>query len=123
MNIWDTPGTPRLRITTRKLYRGCDAVVLVFDSSNINSFAKLSFWIHEIRSYSKPVVTFLVGNKVDLDRKVSFTEAVELADKNNFDDYSEISVLTGENVDNLFMDIAETLLINEKEVIRGSLYM
>ena len=120
LSIWDIPGSSLLNIQTRAFYRNCHAVVLVFDISDERAFENVSPWMQEMKRYSRPVVTWFVGNKVDLDRKVSVDEALHLGEQNNFDDYLDtLSALTGEKVDTLFVDIAETLVMNDEEVIRG----
>lgn len=65
------------------------------------------------------MIVFLVGNKVDEkdNRKISYQECSEFAKQNNLS-YIETSAKTGENINELFNQIAkqiyETLPDNEK---------
>lgn len=46
LQIWDTAGSEAFKSIVSAYYRGADAVVLVFDSSDKSSFEQLrTFWI------------------------------------------------------------------------------
>jgi GTPase SAR1 family protein len=95
-------------------YQGSDAVILIFDIANRKSFLSIRDWFRDIQKYlsdSKNLTGFIIGNKSDIshERKVSKEEAQKLATE--FDlDYSEISALTGKNVEFSFFQLTEKLL-------------
>ena len=72
LKIWDTAGQERLRSVTRSFYRGCHAVVLVYDVTNQQTFTNLNWWFDELKNYAEPLLIYLVGNKLDMEseRKV-----------------------------------------------------
>jgi len=83
LTIWDTAGQERFRTLTSSYYRGAQGVVLVYDVTRRDSFENLEQWLKEVKMYSpnngEGVVKLLVGNKVDLDRKVGREEAEDWA--------------------------------------------
>lgn len=83
MQLWDTAGQERFRrILTAHFYRDVDAVVLVYDISNRNSFNALKDWINECQVHqleNTPMV--LIGNKCDSNRVVTNYEAQQFSDQ------------------------------------------
>lgn len=73
--IWDTAGQERFRTITSAYYRGSQAVLMVFDLTDQQSFADVcKFWMGEVEQYAeKDAMFILVGNKSDLldSRRVS----------------------------------------------------
>lgn len=69
LQIWDTAGSEAFRSIVSAYYRGADAVVLVFDTTDHITFADLkNFWIEEVKKYKEPnCELMLIGNKSDLD--------------------------------------------------------
>ncbi|KPI89507.1 small GTP-binding protein Rab18 putative ras-related protein [Leptomonas seymouri] len=73
LQLWDTAGQERFRTLTSSYYRGAQAVVLVYDVSEPQSFHGLKKWLDEANSYccrdeseSGNVVFLLIGNKTDM---------------------------------------------------------
>jgi len=67
LQIWDTAGQERFRTITRSYYRGAQAIVIVYDITNAESFNNVRGWMEDIDQYAAPNVTrVLVGNKCDL---------------------------------------------------------
>ena len=79
LTVWDTAGQERFRTLTSSYYRGAHGVVLVYDVTRQDSFDHLEQWLREVEMYSpghgESVVKLLVGNKVDLERKVTKDKA------------------------------------------------
>ena len=73
VQVWDTAGQERYRSITNAYYRGAEAIMIVFDMTNKESFTNIQNWMDEIIKYTgKDVVIVIGGNKVDLpERKVS----------------------------------------------------
>jgi Ras-related protein Rab-1A len=108
LQIWDTAGQERFRTITTSYYRSSDAILLVFDVTDANSFKNIQAWLEDVRQYArKDVDIMLVGNKVDLEkeRKVEFKSAKEFAD-DNFIPYMETSAKTSFNVNQAFNTVA-----------------
>lgn len=76
LQMWDTAGQERYRTVTAAYYRGCDAVMMVFDMSNRASFRNIRNWHDEFcKRVTVPACKLLVGNKSDLTEAVSEAEA------------------------------------------------
>eukprot|EP00300_Choanocystis_sp_HF-7_P037529 c53702_g1_i1.p1 GENE.c53702_g1_i1~~c53702_g1_i1.p1 ORF type:complete len:203 (+),score=39.00 c53702_g1_i1:40-648(+) len=67
LTIWDTAGQERFRTLTSSYYRGCQAIILVYDCSSRESFERLNGWLKEVELYAtvNNPVKMLVANKVD----------------------------------------------------------
>ena len=96
-----------------------DAVILVYDITNRQSFNEVWKWKNIIDSIllssagidSVPLA--LVGNKLDLNlgREVGISEAQDLAVSYEMIAAMEVSALTGQNVDTFFDHLAEVLVM------------
>jgi len=115
--LWDLGGQERFETLRKRAFKGSDAVFLVFDLTNPDSFQNISKWHSDIQEHlkerSEDIIGFVIGNKKDLTDsiKINSENAQELADKFNFG-YIETSALLGENVDYAFSKIAENLYIS-----------
>lgn len=117
LQIWDTCGEERFRTITRQYYRDTSGIILVFDLTNRNSFARLESWLADITEFGPlDVNVIIVGNKIDLDddRTTSFNEAQNFVKKNNWN-YIEVSAKTGFNVSYLFEVLTKTMVQKEME--------
>jgi Ras-related protein Rab-1A len=88
LQIWDTAGQERFRTITSSYYRGAHGIVVVYDTTNQETFQNVQKWLQEIDRYAgEDVHRLLVGSKTDLsaERKVSKDEAKELADQMNLE--------------------------------------
>ena len=82
LQLWDTAGQERFQSLGAAFYRGSDAVILVYDVTNKNSFQKLPFWQSEFNTQVGKVVDniIVIGNKTDLsDRQVTYEEGEKYA--------------------------------------------
>lgn len=77
LQIWDTvlsssiqAGQETFKSITRSYYRGSIGAVLVYDTTNRESFSNLSKWVEETKNYANEKLSvILVGNKIDLEHK------------------------------------------------------
>ena len=109
--IWDTAGQERYRSLAPMYYRGAAAAIVVYDITNLDSFAGAKSWVKELQRRGDPnVVIALAGNKADLEsrRKVPFEEANAYAEENGIL-HMETSAKNANNVKSLFVEIAKTL--------------
>lgn len=111
--IWDIAGQSKFETVRHHFYQGSDAIVLIFDMTNPQSFESMKDWYQDYKKYtdSKAIIGYLFGNKSDLfsERKVDKNLAKQLADELKLD-YIEISALTGKNVENSFYQITKKLM-------------
>ena len=117
--LWDIGGQERFKIIRQQFYQGLDALFLIFDLTNPDSFNNISDWFSDIKKQIEPsednIPGFLIGNKKDLkkDLKVNIAKAQELATKLNLE-YIETSANSGENVNEAFSKIANLLYESRK---------
>lgn len=109
IQVWDTAGQERFKTITKAYYRGAEAIILVYDTTDKHSFNKLENWIGDIEGgITHDPIRILVGNKCDMAemRQIQKEEGEQFASLQNFY-FFETSSLTGENVETMFMWIAQ----------------
>ncbi|ONK64932.1 uncharacterized protein A4U43_C07F31600 [Asparagus officinalis] len=110
--IWDTAGQERYHSLAPMYYRGAAAAIVVYDITNPASFTRAKKWVQELQAQGNAnCVMALAGNKADLleSRKVSTEEAKIYAQENGLF-FMETSAKTAINVNDMFYEIAKTLL-------------
>jgi len=113
LQIWDTAGTEKFRQMTSSYFGGANAVIVVFDVTNEESFTSIDQWVEESRRFSQqssPLQYLFIGNKKDMEkeRKVDKEKARELAE--SYESlYIETSAKSGTKVNEAFYMIAEQL--------------
>ena len=83
LQIWDTAGQERFRTITSSYYRGAHGIIVVYDTTDLESYNNVKQWLHEIDRYANDNVNkLLVGNKSDLSSKraIEFGHAQEYAE-------------------------------------------
>ncbi|KAG0680828.1 GTP-binding protein of the rab/ypt [Pichia californica] len=89
-------------------YRNAQAAIVVYDITQSQSLDKAKYWIKELQKQaSSDILITLVGNKLDLndDRQISKDYALDFANELGLL-YFEVSAKTGENIHELFKQIA-----------------
>ena len=136
LQIWDTAGQERFQSLGVGFYRGSDAVVLVYDVTDVSSLDHLSHWQTEFLqhvsggpssslSMGQPPFPFVVvGNKADktgTDRKVPLARGMEFCQRASATTsvgygtprplpHYEASAKTGHNVEEAFQEVARLAL-------------
>ena len=112
LQIWDTAGQERFHNITMSYYRSVDAIILVYDVCELETFSHIPKWFNEAKEYSKNgTQILLIGNKCDKEKKrqVEYHTAQDLADSLNVSLF-EASAKTNTNVDQAFEQIvAQTI--------------
>ena len=109
--IWDTAGLEQFFAITRSYYIGAQAVLVVYDVTDRESFRRIPFWLSELETHgNKNSMIFLVGNKSDdkKKREVSKDEAQALADSMRLPLF-EVSSKNVKLVHKMFKNIADQL--------------
>ncbi|KAL6062993.1 retrograde transport, plasma membrane to Golgi [Balamuthia mandrillaris] len=111
LTVTDTAGQERFRTLTSSYYRNADAILVVYDISNEDSYTDVPAWVEEGQRYAVDSIMFLVGNKSDLaDQRVTEADvAKQYAEDEDIAFYMETSAKTGENVEELFKAVAKKL--------------
>ena len=117
IKIWDTAGQERYKAITKCFFQRAQGIIIVFDVTNKRSFDDLKMWIDSIKSQSKltedlenmPII--LIGNKIDLPKRVIDKEtALNFAKEQNLE-YYETSAKTGEGIDNAIKELVKKVMV------------
>jgi small GTP-binding protein len=112
LQIWDMSGQTDFKLVRSQFMSGTDMGIIVFDLTRPSSLENVSRWINEIHAMVPKLPLVLVGNKADLtnERQISREAAEKALADHNMLFYSETSAKSGENIIQLFNDIAQQLL-------------
>lgn len=112
LQIWDTAGQERFRSITRSYYRNSVGALLLYDTTNYDSFEHVQDWLAEAKRQIEPnnVIFMLVGTKVDKEhlRQVPTEQAQQFADYHNLL-FMETSSKCGLNVESAFKEVASKI--------------
>jgi len=114
LGIWDTAGQERYESMSRIYYRSAKATIVCFDLTDAKSFDKVKFWVEELLANEEGCDIYVVGTKLDLiqegtERGRSAAEVKEYASKIGGKVF-ESSSKTGDGIEELFQDIAESYI-------------
>ena len=110
--LWDIGGQEQFSKLRTIYFKGSNAALGVYDVTSPQSLLKLPGWVSSIKkTVKKSIPMLLLGNKIDLERKVEKSEAEDLSKRLNCE-YLETSAKTGENVEVAFIKIAKACLDN-----------
>ncbi|NHJ48294.1 MAG: hypothetical protein FK733_10960 [Asgard group archaeon] len=95
--------------------RGVDVLLFFFSLENLQSFINIKNWYDELKLFykewgnSQPIM-YLIGNKLDLPRKVESFNGEELVERlEDFKEYYEISMVNGKNVEIFLKHLTDEL--------------
>ncbi|KAA8496923.1 Ras-related protein RABD2c [Porphyridium purpureum] len=111
LQIWDTAGQERFRTITSSYYRGAHGIMIVYDTTDLESFENVKSWLREIGRFANANVSkLLVGNKADLEseRAVDTAMAQAFADEHGMK-LLETSAKTAQNVEEAFLAMAREI--------------
>ena len=111
IEIWDTAGQERYKSITAAYYKGAKGALIVYDTTQKESFENIDKWMREIKEKSsKDMKLMIIGNKTDLkdERAVPTEEALEKA-KDLEAPLMETSALDGNNVKEAFYDLLKEM--------------
>lgn len=105
VNFVDTAGQERFQSISANYLKNSNGIIFVYSIDQHTSLEKLTDWMKDVVGSQKPII--LAANKCDLEetRDVTKQEGEEFAKKYNCKFY-EVSAKTGQNVNNVFHDIA-----------------
>jgi len=114
LQIWDTAGQEKFRNITTSYYRGAHGIVVVFDTTNADTFRHLQSWLLEVERYlgnESHIKKLLIGNKVDLtDQRQVTTEQIQKFAENHKLSYIETSAKDATNIDSIFTTMAKSII-------------
>ena len=116
IKIWDTCGQERLRALSANYYRKADGVILVYDTTSIDSFNNLDYWLKSIKFYCKrDIPIIIIGNKIDLENKIDKETLNNFMREHSNIPIFNTSAKTGKGINEAFYNIAQTIYNIKKE--------
>ncbi|MFW9895537.1 MAG: GTP-binding protein [Candidatus Thorarchaeota archaeon] len=114
LQMWDFGGEERFRFLLSQYCKGANGAFFLYDITNSKSIEHLPDWTQIVREHAGDIPIMLVGSKKDLDefRAVSKEDGLLAAKKYNLSNFIELSSKTGENVEEAFSIMTETLFEN-----------
>ena len=114
LQIWDVAGEERFRFLLPTYTLGANAAMIIFDITKFKTIDQMYNWIQTIREKAGDIPIMLIGNKLDLEdsRKLKREKGIEIANEFNLSSYNEISTKTGQNVENVFEALTESVINN-----------
>jgi len=107
--IWDVEGTDDFTKYRPSYLMGASSFIYVFDASRAVTYSDLKYNLSHLKDKYPQVPVHIIGNKVDLVDKDEIMAALKAQDVQH--SYLS-SAKTGENVEQLFNDVAAQLLEN-----------
>ncbi|MFB0562112.1 MAG: GTP-binding protein [Candidatus Lokiarchaeia archaeon] len=107
--IWDLGGQPQFNIVRQNFYRGARGAIYVFDVSRRETFESLKKWREEVCEICGNIPSIIVGNKIDLPRKVETREGEKYSRCLN-SPYFETSVPLNLNIKECFESIGRLII-------------
>eukprot|EP01006_Ploeotia_vitrea_P033651 TRINITY_DN65601_c0_g2_i1.p1 TRINITY_DN65601_c0_g2~~TRINITY_DN65601_c0_g2_i1.p1 ORF type:complete len:220 (+),score=27.48 TRINITY_DN65601_c0_g2_i1:97-756(+) len=115
-HIWDTAGQERFKTITRNYYRGADAIIICFDTTDRDSFQNVQNWLTEVNKNCSDdkrerLSLLLVGTKADLvvKKAVSCQEATQFAEAHGLT-YVQTSAKNNQAVDDTFQTLVADIV-------------
>ena len=123
LQFWIPLNKKQFRFLEPTYILGSNGIILMYDITNAESLSRVSEWSQMIKNkieYDMPIL--LVGNKLDLveNREVSKEDVEKVKEKHDISSSMEISLKTGENVEELFKKLARMMVkqIEEAKVLK-----
>ena len=103
LQLWDSAGQEKYRALIPSYIRGASIIFIIYDLNHHETFEAVNNWLGFVNQYTnkQKVKLVLVGNKKDLERKVTIEEGKTLAKKEGML-FFETSAKTGEGVLEMF---------------------
>lgn len=121
LQCWDLAGQPRFEFVRQGFYRGARGGLLLYDVTRRRTFLNIDRWKEEaFVNTGKEIPIVLVANKIDLvdSRVVSEKDGKAYAKENGFI-YVESSALTGENVEEAYVNLCKKMINESKASTSG----
>ena len=123
LNVWDTAGQERFHALGPIYYRDADAAVLVYDVTDVDSFARVKSWVKELRQIAGGDIALCVcANKSDLERARTVADAEgEAYAKSIGAEFYSTSAKAGKGVEQAFVGVARALDAKRSKAVAAGL--
>ena len=109
LSCWNCAPQKKFHYYYSKFFRGALGALVFFDVSNKESYDETKKWIDRVRKHIDGIPIILIGNKIDLERKVSYEEAFQFANQERLAAYIETSVKLNINTSETFSLLNEII--------------
>ena len=117
LNLWDTAGHEKFHCLVPLYARNADALIVVFDLSNPDTFNGAKEWYSKTLEDVGPIpICVICANKLDLVQNGDFSNYETWA-KANGCLFFQTSALSGDNIQMMFDTIAQKLVTTEMKKI------
>lgn len=112
LRVWDIGGQSIHSKNLQSYLEHANAILLVYDVTNVESFNNLQDWLAQLRRFNDTEYVYLLGNKADLIslRQVTQKQHDNFVIENRLKGSCFCSAKTGENVVKMFYKIAGEII-------------
>ncbi len=111
--FWDIGGQQDKLFSNEYYFVQAVGAMIVFNLNELSSFEGINFWLSKLKELSGDVPYIIVGNKLDLERKID-QSLIDKRVKKLGVEYFETSAKLNENVDVAFESLSIQILNNLK---------
>lgn len=111
--FWDIGGQIDKLFSNEYYFVQAVGAMIVFNLNDLSSFEGINFWLSKLKELSGDIPYIIVGNKLDLERKIDRALIDESVNKLGVE-YFETSAKLNENVDAAFESLSIEILNNLK---------
>lgn len=112
-------------VLNRMYLRDTNAALIVYDMTRRESMERAEAWIQELKETApEQAIVALAGNKLDSNSKqVQMSDGQGFARKHDIKIVSEVSAMSGENIEQLVQKIALTCYQNKDQFVSGEIIL
>ena len=110
--FWSISDNESSRFLHPSFIQNAVGAILLYDITNASSITRIPYWLDLLANKYDVLPMVLAGNKVDLaeQRAISREEGLAFQREHNLTSFMEISLKTGEGVDQIFVYLRDLLL-------------
>lgn len=118
LGIWDTAGSERYEAMSKMYYRTAKAAIICYAVNDAESWEKVEYWVKELSKTEPDCSIYVCATKIDLVKGRNKSRCVDYHTTTDFVDsikgkLFETSSMTGDNISELFHQIAIDYLENK----------
>ncbi len=108
LQLWDFGGEERFRVLLPVYSQGSHAIIYAVDSTHPDAFDELNEYVKILKN--EEGIKVLISTKHDLISEIGHDQIKDFQEKHNISQYFRTSSVTGEGVEELFLNLASHLI-------------